>query len=908
MAYSAFLSYSQGNDARLAHVLRSAIHRFAKPWYRIRAAHIFLDTHSLNADPSLWPAIQRALDESEFFILLASPASANSRWVERELLHWLEKKPLHRILVVVTGGTITRLENSLALDPAHTTALHSCLLSAFQEEPHYVDLRWLPEGSVPARDLRFVNAVAEIAACLRGRSKDELIGEDYRQGRRVRRLVAIVAIALVLLTSLSIAASYRFLQERKVAEERLRLSQEHLYTVHINQAHAAMQRMDVLGAAALLDAERAPSGRADRRGIEWYLLNHQMQGEAVRFNGPQMPRLRFFPNGRQLITAGAIPTGEDVPGMDFRGEAQIWDLPRGELAARLPHPRPITGVAVSPDGTVVATVTSAPGPESLRGDAFRLWSVPEGRMLHESRFPAVLSAVTYSADGKWIALGGAKLLEQRGTIHLVDGSSGELVRPIGSGLPWVRGLAFSPDGTRLAAASVGTDRFGNAAGWVSVWDVASGKQLATLANTPARHGYWSVQFTQDGQSLLAARDDGTAVLFGVESRTEITSFKGHLRGRIAEVAIAPGNRYVATAGADRTTRLWDFRTGQLIATIPEAKYEVSAVCFSPDGEWLASAALDGTMKLHSISKLRGDTSEIVAHKYPLNTLAFSSDGQYLAGGGNEGSVLLWRLPGRELAREIQHRGGVVSVAFHPNRPLLAVGGGATVRVHDLQADTVRETAVRGDVSDVAFARQGALLAIANDDVVLWDLERDTRHTIPKLGAFAVAFAGAGDRFAVGLEGPEHSASLLLLSTRSHRVLRKWRGLQQGILDLAVSPGGDVIATAGYEPHVCLWGFNTDDEIGRLRSADEGGAFYAVAFAPDGRTVATGTSNGAFGEPAHVKLWNPITGAEFLTLEPGTRVVRALAFSPNGEVLAAGGDDQTLGKPGKIRLWYAPRRD
>src|SRR5882672_6180929 len=76
-------------DKRIAPALKAGLHRFAKPWYSLRALRIFYDEATLSANPSLWTSIQAALEQSEFFILLASPEAALSKWVKQEINYWL---------------------------------------------------------------------------------------------------------------------------------------------------------------------------------------------------------------------------------------------------------------------------------------------------------------------------------------------------------------------------------------------------------------------------------------------------------------------------------------------------------------------------------------------------------------------------------------------------------------------------------------------------------------------------------------------------------------------------------------------------------------------------------------------------------------------------------------------------
>jgi hypothetical protein len=81
LKYRAFVSFSHEADEKLAVALQSSLSRFAKPWYRTRSMRVFQDEASLAANPALWDSIQQALAQSEFLLLLASPASA---WLCRD--------------------------------------------------------------------------------------------------------------------------------------------------------------------------------------------------------------------------------------------------------------------------------------------------------------------------------------------------------------------------------------------------------------------------------------------------------------------------------------------------------------------------------------------------------------------------------------------------------------------------------------------------------------------------------------------------------------------------------------------------------------------------------------------------------------------------------------------------------
>src|SRR6202142_4367505 len=101
VGHDGFISYSHAADGRLAPALQMGLQRLAKPWNSRRALRIFRDETGLATNPHLWAAIQGALDESEWFVLLASPEAAASEWVNREIAHWLATKSIESVLPVV---------------------------------------------------------------------------------------------------------------------------------------------------------------------------------------------------------------------------------------------------------------------------------------------------------------------------------------------------------------------------------------------------------------------------------------------------------------------------------------------------------------------------------------------------------------------------------------------------------------------------------------------------------------------------------------------------------------------------------------------------------------------------------------------------------------------------------------
>ena len=222
--YNGFISYRHdANQREIARRLQIELHKFAKPFYRLRAVRLYRDETNLSLNPDLWSEIESALDNSRYFILLASPASAQSRWVKKELKYWLTTRDVETLIVILTDGTIRWNPLTEAFDAEETTAIPLSIHSMFKVEPKWLDMRWVSDTK---KDLRmevavFRDAVATISASLRSIDKDKIYGEDVKQQRRTKRmmLAAISTITLFFMLA-TLAAVAFFLQRKQTAIER----------------------------------------------------------------------------------------------------------------------------------------------------------------------------------------------------------------------------------------------------------------------------------------------------------------------------------------------------------------------------------------------------------------------------------------------------------------------------------------------------------------------------------------------------------------------------------------------------------------------------------------------------------------------------------------------------------------
>ena len=240
-----------------------------------------------------------------------------------------------------------------------------------------------------------------------------------------------------------------------------------------------------------------------------------------------------------------------------------------------------------------------------------------------------------------------EVVDLRGNIRrlglsLLHESTHKLVIPLdrqkGNG---ANGVAFSPDGKILAAASENQT--------VELWNAETGEHIATLSGYEGR-GYfrrvYSVAFSPDGTILATGTWEGTIKLWDVETRTEIITFEhGGDAGRIMSLAFSPDGKILASALTDdwtspaHTIKLWDMATKTEIATLSGHINGVQSVSFSPDGKTLASGAFDSTIRLWDVA-----TKTQIAYLPYENTVtsvSFSPDGKTLVSSAFNGKVAFW---------------------------------------------------------------------------------------------------------------------------------------------------------------------------------------------------------------------------------------------------------------------------
>jgi len=241
-------------------------------------------------------------------------------------------------------------------------------------------------------------------------------------------------------------------------------------------------------------------------------------------------------------------------------------------------------------------------------------------------------AVAWEPRGRWIAIA-------RGTeVEIREGDSRRVVQALKGHAGDVNAVAFSADGTFLAAASGEP----GVAGELTIWPVPAGKQRVLKGH---RDAIYSVALSADGKLAATGSYDQKIILWDLAAGLPLRTLEGHNEA-VFDLSFRADGRILASASADRTVKLWDVGTGERRETLSDPTKAVHAVAFAPDGQRVAAAGADNRIRLWQVSRdAKEGTNPILGTKFghegAILRLAFSRDGKTIATSADDRTVKLW---------------------------------------------------------------------------------------------------------------------------------------------------------------------------------------------------------------------------------------------------------------------------
>lgn len=400
----------------------------------------------------------------------------------------------------------------------------------------------------------------------------------------------------------------------------------------------------------------------------------------------------------------------------------------------------------------------------------------------------------------------------------------------------------------------------------------------------------SVAFSRDGQYLAIVDSIGKITLWDVHKGMQVWGKIGHADW-IRSIAFDASSKTFATGSHDKTVKLWDVQSGELIKTLNTGS-RVYSVAFSLDYDYkLASSGAERNIKIWDLRK--GAPKEFKSHDRWIGAVKFCRDkngSEILASGSDDCTIRLWNLSSGSCINVLEaHGGSIQDISFDPETKMLASGSvDNTIRIWNIETGQCIKT-LEGHtdwVRSVDFSPDGKQIASGSNDKTIrfWNIE--TGNCLRSIKAhdtrvWSVSFSPNKVLLASGSD----DKTIKFWDIKTGKLTKSLGGNSQVFCSLSLSTDGQTIF-AGSDDQ-CIYTFERGRQYNSQIFKGHKGRVRTTSLLEDRKVLVSGSDDKT------IKLWHIETGECLHTYKQHDDWVWSVACSPNNKALVSGSLDTTV---------------